>query len=173
MSVLVCALFLVFAGIVGIVDYRSRRIPNWLTVSGAGAGLLLVLPTGADHATQAVLGLVVALGVGFLLFALKTLGAGDAKFIGAVGLWAGLERLPMAVLAMLAGGALFAVAWSVRARVFRGTIMSTSAMIGGFVNGTGRLAPLIGGTAAGRFPYGVGLGLGAAAWWLWAGCALP
>jgi prepilin peptidase CpaA len=173
MSFLACALFLAFAGIVGTVDYRSRRIPNWLTVSGAGAGLLLVLPTGAGHVTQALLGFAAALAVGFLLFALRTLGAGDAKFIGAVGLWAGLERLPTAMLAMLAGGALFAVVWSVRQKVFRGTMLSTSAMIGGFVNGTGRVSPLIGGTAAGRFPYGVGLGLGAAAWWLWAGCTLP
>ena len=173
MQALACTAFLAFAGIVGAVDFRTRRIPNWLTVAGAAAGLLLVIPAGLDHVGQALLGFGGALVVGFLLFTFKTVGAGDAKFMAAVGLWAGLERLPVAMLGMLAGGAVFAVVWSVRQRVFRGTMMSTSAMIGGFVNGTGRLPPLIGGTAAGRFPYGVGLGLGAVAWWLWAGCTLP
>ena len=173
MQVLACTAFLAFAGIVGAVDFRTRRIPNWLTVAGAAAGLLLVIPAGMDHVGQALLGLGGALVVGFLLFVLKTLGAGDAKFMAAVGLWAGLERLPLAMLGMLAGGAVFAVAWSVREKVFRGTMVSTSAMIGGFMSGAGRIPPLIGGTTAGRFPYGVGLGCGAAAWWLWTGCTLP
>jgi prepilin peptidase CpaA len=173
MHALTCTTFLLFVGIVGVTDIRSRRIPNWLTVSGAAVGVLLVVPTGLEHLLQALLGFGVALSVGFLLFLLKTLGAGDAKFLGAVGVWAGLDRLPIAFLAMAGGGALFALAWSLRQKVFRGTMMSTAAMIGGVASGTGRVAPLIGGTSAGRFPYGVGLGLGAAAWWFWAGCLLP
>lgn len=173
MHALSCTTFLLFVGIVGVMDVRSRRIPNWLTLSGAVAGVLLVLPAGLEHLAQALLGFAVALAVGFLLFLLRTVGAGDAKFLGAVGAWAGLDRLPVALLAMVGGGALFALAWSLRQKVFRGTMMSTAAMISGVVNGTGRVAPLIGGTAAGRFPYGVGLGLGATVWWLWAGCVLP
>jgi prepilin peptidase CpaA len=173
MRVLVSTAFLVFAGIVGLVDLRSRRIPNWLTIFGAVAGLALVAPTGVDHIVQALLGFGLALLIGLLLFALKMLGAGDAKFLGAVGVWAGLDRLPVALLAMLGGGALFAVAWSLRRKVFGGTMLSTAAMISGAVTGTGRFSPVIGGTAAGRFPYGVGLGLGAAAWWLWTGGTLP
>jgi hypothetical protein len=74
---------------------------------------------------------------------------------------------------MLAGGAAFALVWSARHRMLKATLMSTSAMIGAATSGAGRLPPMMGGTAVGKFPYGVGLGLGAIAWWFWAGGVLP
>jgi prepilin signal peptidase PulO-like enzyme (type II secretory pathway) len=103
----------------------------------------------------------------------RTLGAGDAKFMAAVGAWAGLSRLPMAFLAMLGVGALTALAWSWRKRVLRATLASTATMVGGALHGTSAGTPWVGQTDVGRFPYGVGLGLGAIIWWLWTGCRLP
>jgi prepilin peptidase CpaA len=143
-----------------------------LNLSGAAAALALAWLGGSSQLLSPVLGLLAALGIGLLLFLLRLLGAGDAKFMAAIGAWAGLSRLPMAFLAMLAGGALVALVWSWRQRMLKATLMSTATMVGGAVTGAGSSSPWVGHTAAGRFPYGVGLGLGAIAWWLWEGCRL-
>ena len=172
MQVLSCGLLVAFALGVGIIDLRTRRIPNWLNVSGALAALLLAGLDGTPQLVSPVLGLAAGLGIGFLLFLMRLLGAGDAKFMGAIGAWAGLSRLPMAFLAMLAGGALVALVWSWRQRMLKAALMSTATMVGGAVSGAGTSSPWVGYTAAGRFPYGVGLGLGAIVWWLLEGCRL-
>lgn len=167
-TILVC-----FALAAAVTDIRSRRIPNWLTVGGAALGVGLSAAAEPPGAVPALLGLAAGLAVGVLLFILKALGAGDAKFMAAIGAWAGWERLPAAYLAMLAGGAAFALVWSARHRMLKATLVSTSAMIGAATSGAGRLPPMMGGTAVGKFPYGVGLGLGAIVWWFWAGGVLP
>jgi prepilin peptidase CpaA len=74
-------------------DIRTRRIPNWLTASGVLAGLVLntflypVLP-GLLFAFK---GLAVGLGVYVVLYALRAMGAGDAKLMAAVGTMAGWQ----------------------------------------------------------------------------------
>jgi len=173
MAILTCAALPVFALLAGLLDYRSRRIPNWLTVSGALTALCLAAIGGSGHFIASIQGFAAALGVGLVLFFLRTLGAGDAKFMAAIGAWAGLARLPMAFLAMLGVGALAALAWSWRNRVLRATLASTATMVGGALNGVPAGRPWVGQTDAGRFPYGVGLGLGAIVWWLSTGCRLP
>jgi prepilin peptidase CpaA len=162
--VLVC-----FAVAAGMTDIRTRRIPNWLTAGGAALGLGFAAAAGTPGLLLALLGLGVGLAIGMGLFLVKALGAGDAKFMAAVSAWAGWERLPAAYLAMLAGGAAFALAWSVRHRIVRATLVSASSIVGAAVSGGHRPPPMMGGTAAGKFPYAVGLGAGAIAWWFWAG----
>jgi prepilin peptidase CpaA len=173
MDIITCAALPVFALGAGFLDYRSRRIPNWLTVSGALTALGLSALSGMSHFYMSLQGFAAALAVGLVLFFLRTLGAGDAKFMAAVGAWAGLTRLPMAFLAMLGIGALSALAWSWRKKVLRATLASTATMVGGAMQGTGTGSPWVGQTDVGRFPYGVGLGLGAIVWWLSTGCRLP
>jgi prepilin peptidase CpaA len=173
MEILLCASLPAFAITAGVLDYRSRRIPNWLTVSGALAGLCLSALGGTPHLVQSLQGFGAALGVGLILFFLRTLGAGDAKFMAAIGAWAGLSRLPMAFLFMLGAGAVAALAWSWRKKVLRATLASTATMVGGAMHGTSSSSPWVGQTESGRFPYGVGLGLGAIIWWLSTGCRLP
>jgi len=173
MDTIICVALPAFALVAGYLDYRSRRIPNWLTVSGALTALCLSAVSGVPHFYASLQGFAAALGVGLLLFFLRTLGAGDAKFMAAIGAWAGLSRLPMAFLAMLGVGALAALAWSWRKRMLRATLASTATMVGGALNGTSAGTPWVGQTDAGRFPYGVGLGLGAIIWWLSTGCRLP
>jgi prepilin peptidase CpaA len=173
MDLLTCAAFPLFALGAGYLDLRSRRIPNWLTVSGALAAFCLAAISGITHILLSLQGFAAALAVGLLLYFLRALGAGDAKFMAAVGAWAGLSRLPMAFLAMLGLGAVSALAWSWRKKMLRATLASTAGMVGGALNTGSAGTPWVGQTAAGRFPYGVGLGLGAIVWWLLSGCRLP
>jgi len=173
MDVLAGAVLVCFALAAAITDIRLRRIPNWLTVGGAALGVGFAAAFGLPSLVLAMQGLAASLAVGFMLFFLKTLGAGDAKFMAAIGAWAGWERLPAAYLAMLAGGAALALLWSLRHRMLKATLVSASAIVSAAVSTGDRVPPVMGGTTVGKFPYGVGLGLGAIVWWVWAGGTVP
>ena len=68
-----------------VIDYRTRRIPNALTLPAIGAGLLSWPLTDGVGTFFRVLGLVVLLlAVGFGLYAVGILGGGDAKLLAAI-----------------------------------------------------------------------------------------
>ena len=80
------SLALVFTLCAAWVDWRTRRIPNWLTVSGAIAGLALNSIVGGRYgAARSLEGAVLALGLVLPLVLLRGMGAGDWKLMGAVG----------------------------------------------------------------------------------------
>jgi prepilin peptidase CpaA len=115
-----------FAIVAGISDWRSRRIPNWLTVSGAVVGLTVnFLARGWPGAKDALLGI----GLGLLLLLpfvlVRSLGAGDWKLVGALGAFLGPRSL-MAVLfaTVLVAGvmALILIIWKGRVRQTLGNI---------------------------------------------------
>jgi prepilin peptidase CpaA len=74
------------AALAAATDWRSRRIPNWLTVSGAAAGIaantILYRWSGLK---AALLGLGLGLGLLLPFVFLRSLGAGDWKLAGALG----------------------------------------------------------------------------------------
>jgi prepilin peptidase CpaA len=89
-----------------IYDYRWRRIPNWLTLPGALAGLLL---NAALFGLAGLGGSAKALGYGFavyfVLYLLRALGAGDVKLMAAVSAFAGPGRwFTIFILTSLIGG---------------------------------------------------------------------
>jgi prepilin peptidase CpaA len=80
----------VLALLAGWTDWRSRRIPNWLTVPGFFVGLAV------NTAVGGWLGLKIALlgaGLGLLVLLpfvlVRSLGAGDWKLAGALGAFVG------------------------------------------------------------------------------------
>jgi len=78
----------------GWLDWRLRRIPNWLTVPGLLGGLAVNSLAWGWQGTRASLegaGLGLALLLPFVL--LRGLGAGDWKLMGALGAWLGPSRL--------------------------------------------------------------------------------
>ena len=102
----------------GVLDWRYRRIPNWLTVSGlvAGIGVNVALFGWAGMKTS-LLG--AALGLGLLLpfVLLRSLGAGDWKLAGALGACLGPGQLVTVLMgAVLVAGimALVVVIWKRR-----------------------------------------------------------
>jgi prepilin peptidase CpaA len=85
------------------IDWHTRRIPNWLTFSLLGGGLLRsllgpVLMLGDFGVLDALLGCAAGFVLSVPLFAIGARGAGDAKLYIACGAWLGW----MGVLAIFA-----------------------------------------------------------------------
>lgn len=104
--VLIKAIYIIINIVVGIYDFSFYRIPNVLL------GALLVLyglyaPIFMDMSAifTSILVFGVVLVVSFTLYALKYIGAGDAKYISVVSLWAGAPQVVtlLLVIAVLGG----------------------------------------------------------------------
>jgi len=106
----------------GVLDWRYRRIPNWLTVSGALAGVALNTILYRWPGLKAAL-LGAGLGLGLLLpFVLvRSLGAGDWKLAGALGACLGWQQL----LSVLMGTILVAGVMALAVVVWKGRLKQT------------------------------------------------
>jgi prepilin peptidase CpaA len=105
-------LVLVSIGVAACVfDVRTRRIPNWLTLGAALAGLLVqTVSGGADGALAASGGWAVGLLLFLPFFLLGGMGGGDVKLLAALGAWLGpRDAIWLAVYASIAGGVLAVV----------------------------------------------------------------
>src|SRR5260370_3716844 len=70
----------------GVFDWRYRRIPNWLTVSGFAAGVAVnTILYRWPGLKAALLGTLLGLGLLLPFVLLRSLGAGDWKLAGALG----------------------------------------------------------------------------------------
>ena len=93
------------------LDLKSRRIPNWLTVSGFATALAFRLPYGTAPVLDGLIAGLIALGLSVPFFALGGLGGGDVKLLAAVGAFLGVDRLWMALfVTVMVGGALALIA---------------------------------------------------------------
>jgi prepilin peptidase CpaA len=73
-----------------VIDWRSRRIPNWLTAILALSGIATsFFPGHVASPLQAILGMLVGFVIPFVLFAMGALGGGDVKLLAGVGIWLG------------------------------------------------------------------------------------
>ena len=106
----------------GILDWRYRRIPNWLTVSGLVAGVAVNTIFYRWPGLKAAL-LGAALGLGLLLpFVLvRSLGAGDWKLAGALGACLG----PRQLLSVLMGTVLVAGVMALAVVIWKGRLKRT------------------------------------------------
>lgn len=99
-----------------IDDLREYRIPNHLVV-----GIAALYPAHVMTSPQPVpwivafafAAVVFAIGIGF--FAVKAMGGGDVKLMGAVALWAAPQYLMTLLIITLAGALLMSLANAVRA----------------------------------------------------------
>jgi prepilin peptidase CpaA len=89
-SFLMVAPLMAMLFIAAVLDWRHRRIPNWLTflmtLSGIAGSFL------AGHVAspgQAMLGMLVGFAIPFVLFAMGALGGGDVKLLAGTGAWLG------------------------------------------------------------------------------------
>ena len=88
-------------------DISQKRIPNWLTVGGTVAALVLRGFIGVEALGAGLLGGALGLLLGLLLFAIGAMGAGDGKLLATVGTGLGFGVFVQALpLIGLAGGLL-------------------------------------------------------------------
>ena len=93
------------------LDLRTRRIPNWLTVSGFAMALAFRLPQGGGAFFDGLAAGLIAFAISLPFFALGGLGGGDVKLLAAVGAFLGIDRLWTALfVTAIVGGALALVA---------------------------------------------------------------
>ena len=126
-DIIVIVILLPLCLVAGWLDYRYRRLPNWLCAVTALAGLGTTAYFGGMAVTgNHALHLVAALVVGMGLFRLGMIGGGDAKFYAAGAAWYPLDRaMPLLLTVSLAGLVLF-LAWFVVRRIQRKPIMAKS-----------------------------------------------
>jgi prepilin peptidase CpaA len=110
----------VIAAIAGVTDWRSRRIPNWLTVSGLVLGIAAnSLPNGRSGAKESLLGAGLGLALLLPFVVIRSLGAGDWKLVGAIGACLGPHHLlTILFVTILINGlmALAMIVWKKRLR---------------------------------------------------------
>jgi prepilin peptidase CpaA len=86
----------------GWTDLRTRRIPNWLTVPGFFAGVVINSTLMGWHGTKLALeGAGLGLGLLLPLVLMRAFGAGDWKLMGAVGAILGPTRFLIVLFASI------------------------------------------------------------------------
>jgi prepilin peptidase CpaA len=113
---------LLVALLAGTLDWRYRRIPNWLTVSGAVAGLALnTILYRWPGLKMAVLGLALGLALLLPFVLIRSLGAGDWKLAGALGACLG----PTQLISVLIGTILVAGVMALIVVIAKGRLKQT------------------------------------------------
>lgn len=106
---------MVLLGAAVVSDLRARRIANSINLLVLVLGLIqAVSPGGGLGLWHAVLGVLVALVIWFPMFALRLIGAGDAKLMAASSAWLGWQGALTASLVTGATGGLLGAFWLLR-----------------------------------------------------------
>lgn len=163
--------------VAAVIDVRTLRIPNWLTVTGALIGLalsaavqwqVLGVAWAVDGALWSLAGLAAGLALMLPFYALRVMGAGDVKLMAMVGAFLGLPQIvPAVICVFIAGGvvALAAAAWRhslgrVASNVF-GIVQSMAFAVLAGVRPAPAMPPA---GSVGRLPYGISICAGTLAW---------
>ncbi|HLY16050.1 MAG TPA: A24 family peptidase [Bryobacteraceae bacterium] len=154
-----------------VTDLRSRRIPNWLTVStlllGFALNALLAYPSPLEGVWLATKGFAFAFGLNLVMYMLHMTGAGDVKLLAAVGAMVGCsDFVGIFLLTALIGGVLAVVLMLVKGRV-RQTLWNVGFMVGELMKWRAphltRETLDVGSAKALRLPGAVRIGLGVVA----------
>jgi prepilin peptidase CpaA len=128
-------------------DFRTRRIPNWMTVPGAAAGLILhVVQSGIYGGLQSAAGIALGMAIFIGFYAAGGMGAGDVKLFGAVGAFAG----PQAMVTIFVFTGLLGGIVGIALAVYRGRLHETLERTGELL----RMRTMPSGPDALRLPYG-------------------
>jgi prepilin peptidase CpaA len=122
-----------FVLLAGWTDWRSRRIPNWLTVSGFLAGLAgntLWLGLNGTWMALAGAGLMLALLLPVVL--LRGLGAGDWKLMGALGAFFGAKRVLLVLFFAIFIAGIMALVQMIRHKQVNRTLQNVWELVQGF-----------------------------------------
>lgn len=111
-----------FTLLTAVIDVRTRRIPNVLTVPAFLVGIAYHVAVGfisgdsgpGERLLFSLGGFAIGFGLFLLMWMTGTAGGGDVKFMGAIGAWVG----PQATLAIFLVGAVYVLLGSVVLRIW-------------------------------------------------------
>lgn len=150
-----------------LLDVRTRRVPNWLTVGGFAAALLLRGLQGGDVLVDGGLGGGLGLLAALPLFLVGAFGGGDVKLLTAVGAFAGPGGLLQALLASGIIGGLIGVVMVARKSVLLPALLRTKDL-GLYIATIGRAgnAPKLGSSPDSmKIPFGAAIAMGSTVVW--------
>ena len=153
--------------IAAVIDYRSYRIPNWLTLGGILFALIyrtLQERTIASGFIDSFGGMLTGFGLMLPLYLFKAMGAGDVKLMAMVGAFLGIHATPYAVLyTFIVGGVAalgFAIAKGALVRMVDNVRVVVQNMLVSASLGMKPDSNLGAGRSIGRLPYGVSIAIG-------------
>jgi prepilin peptidase CpaA len=120
--------------IAGYTDWRSRRIPNWLTMPGFLVGVTVNALAGGWLGLKTSL---LGAGLGLLLLLpfvfLRSLGAGDWKLAGALGAFVGWQVLADLLMGSVFVAGVMALALVIYKRRFKETMRNIGRLLASMV----------------------------------------
>ncbi len=126
LPVLFRVLVVIVSSVAGLIDLRTRRIPNWLAAAGLVAGFAArYYAEGAPGLLSAGEGMGLAVLIYFPLWLLRGMGAGDVKLMAALGAIAGPLHWFLIFLASSILGAVAALFVAFRYGRFVSTLVTT------------------------------------------------
>ena len=162
--------FVALVGAAGLIDLRSRRIPNRLTLGILVSGLALRSLEGFESLAVGLGGAALGLALAVVLFGLGALGGGDGKLLIGVGAFLGYEDFVGALLLIGVLGGLLGLSEAIRRGVILPAAVNAFGMIRRwFTLGRSGVARTLDSPGAVAVPYGVAIALGAIVWWFWGG----
>lgn len=132
---------LVIVGVAAFTDYRTRHIPNLLTLGGLTFGLVahgaMGFVDGGAHGAlngvfRAFISALICMAVPLVSFIRKEMGGGDVKLFAAIGAMVGLNLGFLTVAATFAISLLFLTPWvAVRSGLLRAKLQHIRAKMRG------------------------------------------
>ncbi len=98
-------------------DLKRGRIPNWLILAGLVSGWLLQRLAGFPNGIPDVLwGMLLPILLGWVLFRIRAIGAGDLKLLSVIGCFHGSKGVLSCMLISIFLAGVFSFAWLLRRR---------------------------------------------------------
>jgi prepilin peptidase CpaA len=118
-----------------VIDFRTQKIPNWLTIPALLSGILLRSLLGGWPGAKASLeGAGLALGLVLPLVLLRALGAGDWKLMGAVGAFLGPVLFLFVLFGSIMASGLMAAVEMARTKRVKETFRNMLVLVRGFIS---------------------------------------
>lgn len=141
-----------------VIDIKVRRIPNVLTATMAGVGIGLAASGASGISLGAsVAGFLVGLALMLPGHVLGATGAGDVKFMAAIGAIVGPSMVVSAFLFTAVAGGVIAVAVALRRRRLGATLAGTGRLIAAPTDAKKEIQAA---TGSSRFAYGPAIAIG-------------
>jgi prepilin peptidase CpaA len=165
-------LLLVLLSAAAVIDLRSHRVPNWLSLGGAVLALVayaVLLGLGRDGLLAGLSGWAIGLAVFLPLYLMGGMGAGDVKLMAMAGTFLDPAHALLAGGLALGAGSLMGLAILVyrRGTVLMARRYSSTLRCLAMTGCWSYVPPENDEPAAQRFPYAAAVGVGtlATVWW--------